>query len=126
MDSCGWAAVSRAIRSPTPFDRDVVEKVGPNVFLIGNPRFAAEFVTAFKMGDRGAIRALFDFSLWCLDDLRRICAQSSFRRGMRRRYLWGNVMDGHVMALKSGALAHRWMARRCGFEFAAGCAFSAL
>src|SRR3546814_14591454 len=30
-----WAAASRAIRSPTPFDRDVVEPVGDTVFLIG-------------------------------------------------------------------------------------------
>src|SRR6478672_1383949 len=28
-----WAAASRAIRAPTPFDRDVVERVGGVTFL---------------------------------------------------------------------------------------------
>ncbi|HVC29656.1 MAG TPA: TonB-dependent receptor, partial [Steroidobacteraceae bacterium] len=32
-----WAAASRAVRSPTPFDTDVVERVGPLLALHGNP-----------------------------------------------------------------------------------------
>lgn len=31
-----WAAISRAVRSPTPFDTDVVEKLGNATFLTGN------------------------------------------------------------------------------------------
>ncbi|PZN92155.1 MAG: TonB-dependent receptor [Alphaproteobacteria bacterium] len=47
-----WAAVSRAIRSPTPFDTDVVEKLGTTTFLIGNPDFQAERLTAYEAGTR--------------------------------------------------------------------------
>lgn len=47
-----WAAASRAIRSPTPFDDDVVEKVGGQVFLTGNPQFQPEKLTAFQLGAR--------------------------------------------------------------------------
>src|SRR3546814_19033526 len=40
-----WAAASRAIRSPTPFDRDVVKTVGDTVFLIGPADFRSEKLT---------------------------------------------------------------------------------
>src|SRR3546814_17123183 len=47
-----WAAASRAIRSPTPFDRDVVETVGATVFLIGPADFRSEKLTALAAGVR--------------------------------------------------------------------------
>jgi iron complex outermembrane receptor protein len=49
-----WTAVSRAIRSPTPFDRDVVEKIGSVVFLTGGDNFKPEAVTAYESGLRAA------------------------------------------------------------------------
>jgi iron complex outermembrane receptor protein len=94
-----WAAVSRAIRSPTPFDRDVVEKVGPNVFLTGNPRFAAESVTAFEMGDRAQFaRSSISVSGFYNDytHLRTI----EFSQGNALPLLWGNLMDGHSYGLE--------------------------
>ena len=48
-----WAAASRAIRSPTPFDADVAEVVGGVPFLVGNPDFQNEKVTAYEIGYRG-------------------------------------------------------------------------
>src|SRR5262249_20146049 len=45
-----WAAISRAIRSPTPFETDVVEKLGSTVFLVGNPNFQSEKLTAYEAG----------------------------------------------------------------------------
>ena len=47
-----WATASRAIRSPTPFDVDVQEKVGSTVFLSGDPDFRSETVTAYEIGVR--------------------------------------------------------------------------
>jgi iron complex outermembrane receptor protein len=47
-----WTAVSRAVRSPTPFDRDVVEKVNSSPFLIGGSNFRTEKLTAFETGAR--------------------------------------------------------------------------
>lgn len=47
-----WAAVSRAIRAPTPFERDVVEKIGSTVFLVGNSNFQPEKLTAYELGLR--------------------------------------------------------------------------
>lgn len=47
-----WAAVSRAVRSPTPFDRDVLEYGGGNLLLHGNGQFRSEKLVAFELGTR--------------------------------------------------------------------------
>jgi len=47
-----WAAASRAIRSPTPFDTDVIEKIGTVVFLAADTNFRPETLTAYEAGAR--------------------------------------------------------------------------
>ena len=47
-----WAAASRAIRSPTPFDRDVVERVNGVTLLTGSDHFRTEKVVAYELGTR--------------------------------------------------------------------------
>jgi iron complex outermembrane recepter protein len=47
-----WAAASRAIRSPTPFDSDVIEKLGTTTYLVANRQFQPEKVTAYELGSR--------------------------------------------------------------------------
>jgi iron complex outermembrane receptor protein len=47
-----WGAVSRAVRSPTPFDVDVQEYLGDLLYLKGNPDFETEKLTAFELGTR--------------------------------------------------------------------------
>ena len=47
-----WAAISRAIRSPTPFDRDVQERVGTLIALSGDPEFQSVELTAYELGAR--------------------------------------------------------------------------
>lgn len=51
-DAMIWAAASRAIRSPTPFDVDVVESFGGAVLLTGNPAFRNERLNAYQLGYR--------------------------------------------------------------------------
>jgi iron complex outermembrane recepter protein len=58
-----WAAISRAVRSPTPFDTDVVEKVGSAVGLTGNPYFLDETLTAYELGTRVEPTERLSFSL---------------------------------------------------------------
>jgi iron complex outermembrane receptor protein len=71
-----WGAVSRAIRSPTPFDTDVVEKVQSVVFLVGAPQFESEKVTAYELGARvePSSRASASVSLYynVYDDVRTV------------------------------------------------------
>src|SRR3546814_6224172 len=71
-----WAAASRAIRSPTPFDRDVVETVGDTVFLIGPADFRSEKLTALEAGVRFVLTSQASLSVSSFynlyDDLRNI------------------------------------------------------
>jgi iron complex outermembrane receptor protein len=95
-----WSAVSRAVRTPTPFDEDVVEKLGNLTFLTGNPDFRSEKLTAYEAGWRTqmATRAMVSVSVYynAYDDLRTIEPSST---GLP--LLWGNGMDGHTWGMET-------------------------
>ena len=57
-----WAAVSRAVRSPTPFDRDA-QGGGPPPLLIGGADFQSEKLTAYEIGYRGQPMSALSFSV---------------------------------------------------------------
>ncbi len=57
-----WAAVSRAIRSPTPLDEDVQETSGGRLFIKGNPEFEPEKLTAYELGLRAQPTSRLSFS----------------------------------------------------------------
>lgn len=71
-----WSAVSRAIRSPTPFDRDVQEYLGSTLFLVGGQDFSPETLTAYEAGMRAQPTSAVSFSASTYynvyDDLRSI------------------------------------------------------
>ena len=96
-----WAAGSRAIRSPTPFDVDVVEKVGPTVFLTGNSQFQPEKVWAYEVGYRAQPAPEFSFSVSAFynvyDDLRTIEPDSGT---VFIPLHWGNLMAGDTYGLE--------------------------
>jgi iron complex outermembrane recepter protein len=89
-----WIAGSKAIRSPTPFDTDVQEFVAGDLFLVGDPDFKTEKVTAYELGYRGQIGS--DLSLTAsvfyddYDDLRTIELTPVTAFPLR----WGNLMEG--------------------------------
>lgn len=47
-----WAAVSRAVRTPSRIDRDLAEPVAPVTILAGSPTFISETVIAYELGYR--------------------------------------------------------------------------
>jgi len=106
-----WSAVSRAVRSPTPFDRDVVEVLGGVRFLTGNPVFRTEKLTAFEAGTR--IQATSHASLSVsayynlYDDLKAIeITPVSFTP-----LFWSNAIKGHSYGLEAWgdlAIANWW------------------
>jgi iron complex outermembrane receptor protein len=89
-----WAAVSRAVRSATPFDEDVREKAG-TVTLTGNRDFRTEKLTAYEAGVRAEPFPLLSFSLTGFyhhyDDLRTV----EVRPGPGLNLYWGNNLAGH-------------------------------
>lgn len=99
-----WAAASQAVRAPTPFDEDVRELAGSQLFLTGNPAFRPERLDAFEIGYRGEPSERFTLSASVYydyySDLRNIAL------GPPPGYLplyWGNAIEGHTYGLEAWA-----------------------
>jgi iron complex outermembrane receptor protein len=96
-----WAAVSRAVRSPTPFDRDVRERLGGQLFLIGDADFRHEDLTAYEAGTRLEFggRATLSVSGFynVYDDLRSI----EFAPVTLLPLRWGNRMRGDTYGVEA-------------------------
>ena len=91
-----WAAISRAVRSPTPFDTDVAEKLGATTFLTGDINFMPETVTGYEAGYRGELFSSLNLSVTLFDDeydgLRTIEPDPVNFIPLK----WGNLMQGSV------------------------------
>jgi len=98
-----WIAGSRAIRSPTPFDTDVQEFVAGTLFVLGDPDFKPEKVTAYEIGYRGNPDATFSISASAFyneyDDLRTIEVTPAVFLPLR----WGNLMEGSAYGFEAWA-----------------------
>ncbi|MFZ5720115.1 MAG: TonB-dependent receptor plug domain-containing protein [Pseudomonadota bacterium] len=98
-----WAAVSTAVRSPTPFDRDVVEVLNGVTFVIGDADFRHEELTAYEAGMRLQPSANVGLSLSAFynvyDDLRSIEPAPGGFLPLR----WGNGMRGHTLGFETWA-----------------------
>jgi iron complex outermembrane receptor protein len=98
-----WSAVSRAIRSATPFDRDVVEYLGTTLFLTGGGEFKPEKLTAYEVGYRAQPSSRLSISVSTFynsyDDLRTI----EFDPLTLLPLHWGNLMDGHTYGAEAWA-----------------------
>ena len=89
-----WVAASRSIRSPTPFDHDVAERLGGVLYLTGNHGFEPEQVDTFELGLRGQPNELFSYSVTVFynayDDLRTVEPTPDTLLPFR----WDNLMEG--------------------------------
>ena len=99
-----WAAASRAIRSPTPFDTEVIEKLGTITYLAANAQFRPEEVRAYEFGAR--LQPSADVSLTVAafyndyDDLRTVDPASST---VFLPLYWGNFMRGDTYGVDAWA-----------------------
>ena len=98
-----WTAVSRAIRSATPFDTEVKEKVAPGaaVFLSGDRDFRSEKLIAYELGTKLYLSPRASFSATAFyhryTDLRSIEPHPGGFLPLQ----WGNGMRGHVMGVEA-------------------------
>ncbi len=97
-----WTAVSRAIRSPTPFDRDVQEDLGGELFLVGGQDFRPETLTAYEAGLRAQPSAALSLSVSTYyneyDDLRSIEFASD--EALLPLH-WGNGIEGETYGVEA-------------------------
>jgi iron complex outermembrane recepter protein len=95
-----WAAVSRAVRSPTPVDENLREYGGPIDFLNGSSGFRPETLTAYELGTRVQATPRLSFSVSTYydvyDDLRTI--ELSPSGGLPLQF--GNMMAGTVYGME--------------------------
>jgi len=113
-----WTAVSRAVRSPTPFDRDVVEARNNVPLLVGDSGFHTEKLTAFEAGTRvqATANAAFSVSAYynLYDDLKALGITPVTIIPLH----WENAIRGHAYGLEAWgdlSLAH-WWKLRAGFS----------
>jgi iron complex outermembrane receptor protein len=99
-----WASASQAIRAPTPFDEDIVEKIGPNVALSGNRFFHPERVTDYETGTRIEVSTALSLSLTAFyndyDDLRTVEPTSATQFFPLS---WANLMKGDTYGVEGWA-----------------------
>jgi iron complex outermembrane receptor protein len=90
-----WAAVSRAIRAPTLWDRDLTELAGGQTIL-GKGDFQAEKLVAYEAGYRAQPLSNLSFSLSAFynvyDDLRSV----EFSSDPNALVVYGNMMEGET------------------------------
>jgi iron complex outermembrane receptor protein len=102
-----WAAVSHAVRSPTPFDEDVQERVGTIVALSGNRQFRTEKLTAYELGVRATPLSGLSFSATGFyhhyDDLRTV--EIGTGPATQLNLYWANGLAGHSYGLETWASA---------------------
>ncbi|HEX5046464.1 MAG TPA: TonB-dependent receptor [Gammaproteobacteria bacterium] len=95
-----WGAAARAIRSPTPFDVDVEERLGGQLFLAGLPDFRTEQVDAYEIGYRSQPSASMSWSVSTFyndyDDLRSIEPNAVTVLPLH----WDNQMHGHTYGVE--------------------------
>ena len=62
-DSLLWAAVSRAVRSPSRLDVDAFSPAQPPFFLVGNPDFQSETARVYELGYRAQPSSDWSYSV---------------------------------------------------------------
>lgn len=114
-----WAAVSRAIRSPTPFDRDVEERLGTLLYVTGDRDFRTEKLTAYEAGVRGRLGGAVSFSVSgfynVYDDLRSIETTSTTFIPLH----WGNNINARSWGVEAEATVKPapWWRLTAGYSY---------
>lgn len=101
-----WGAVSRAVRSPTPFDTDVEERLGTFIAISGNRDFRTEKLTGYELGIRAQPLSAVSFSVTGFyhqyDDLRTIELGTG---PAFLNFFWGNRLRGNTHGVEVWATA---------------------
>ena len=99
-----WGAVSRAVRSPTPFDTDVDERLGTFIAIRGNREFRTEKLTAYELGVRTEPLPAVSLSVTGFyhqyDDLRTIELGTG---PAFLNFFWGNMLKGNTRGVEAWA-----------------------
>ena len=113
-----WAAVSRAVRTPSRIERDIAQPSQPPMILAGNSDFESETLVAYELGYRATIGSTFSASASAFynnyDDLRSL----SFTPATIIPLFFANDLAGetHGIELSATWQAARWWRLRAGLD----------
>ena len=102
-DALLWAAVSRAVRSPAPFDTDVNEVLGGHTLLFGNRNFLPETLVAYEAGARVQPASRWSFSLSLFDNVYDNLRNVQLAPGGFFPLTWGNGIKGFTYGFDAWA-----------------------
>jgi iron complex outermembrane receptor protein len=96
-----WAAASKVIRAPAPFDTGITELVGGKALLTGNPAFLPERLTAYQIGTRWQPSARWSISATLYDDVYDDLRNIQVTPVTFFPLTWGNGLRGHTWGLEA-------------------------
>jgi iron complex outermembrane receptor protein len=96
-----WAAVSRAVRTPSRIDRDLSEPAPPYlVILKGGSNFTSETVIAYELGLRTQINSTFAASISSFYNDYNDVRSTSYTPGTLFPFYFANNVAGHTQGLE--------------------------
>jgi iron complex outermembrane receptor protein len=99
-----WSAISRAARTPSRVDRDLVEPAPPHLLVLtGSSDYKSEYVTAYELGYRGAIGAGMTGSISTFYNNYRDVRSTSFTPTTIVPLFFANNVEGHTYGLELSA-----------------------
>jgi iron complex outermembrane receptor protein len=96
-----WAAISRAVRTPSRIDRDLSEPAPPYlVILKGGSNFTSETVIAYELGYRAQIGSKFAASISSFYNDYNDVRSTSYTPGTLFPFYFANNVQGHTEGLE--------------------------
>jgi iron complex outermembrane receptor protein len=96
-----WAAISRAVRTPSRIDRDLSEGAPPYlVVLKGGPNFSSESVIAYELGHRAQLNSKFTTSISSFYNDYNDIRSTSFTPNTLLPFFFANNVEGHTYGVE--------------------------
>ena len=96
-----WSAISRAARTPSRIDRDIVEPAAsPIVLLEGGRDFDPEYVTAYELGYRGGVGSRVTGSISTFYNVYDDVRSTSFTPGTIVPLYFANNLEGRTYGVE--------------------------
>ncbi len=96
-----WAAISRAVRTPSRIDRDLSEGAPPYLAVLkGSPNFTSESVIAYELGYRAQLNSKFTASISSFYNDYNDVRSTSFTPNTLLPFFFANNVEGHTYGLE--------------------------
>ncbi len=115
-----WSAISRAARTPSRLDRDLLEPAPPQITILkGNSDYGSEYVTAYELGYKGQIASTMSLAVTTYYNEYRDVRSASFTPVTVVPLFFANNVEGHTSGVELTAdwqILDFWSAH-AGYDF---------